>query len=130
MISALIKESVEPGSKLMADDYAGYQKFGKDHDHPVIKHSNLEYVMGLTHTNSIENFWSLFKRGLVGAAPMALLYLTSGEAYARSLAKLTPPICTMGLLVTWVYAVFRPPQVEGRRNRIPALAGFTLPGGK
>ena len=65
-ISAFIKESVEPGSKLMTDDYPGYKKIGKDYDHSVINHSKLEYVAGLTHTNSIENFWSLFKRGFVG----------------------------------------------------------------
>ncbi len=65
-ISTFIKTSVEPGSKLMTDEYAGYEKVGKDYDHSVINHSKLQYVVGLTHTNSIENFWSLFKRGLVG----------------------------------------------------------------
>jgi len=65
-ISAFVKASVEPGSTLMTDDYAGYEKVGKLYDHNVINHSKLEYVVGLTHTNSIENFWSLFKRGMVG----------------------------------------------------------------
>jgi transposase-like protein len=65
-ISAFVKASVEPGSTLMTDDYAGYEKVGRDYDHRVINHSKLEYVVGLTHTNSIENFWSLFKRGMVG----------------------------------------------------------------
>jgi transposase-like protein len=65
-ISAFVRASVEPGSQLMTDDYAGYQKVGKEYDHSVIAHSKLEYVVGLTHTNTIENFWSLFKRGVVG----------------------------------------------------------------
>jgi transposase-like protein len=66
-IAAFIKESVEQGAQLMTDEYAGYQKIGKDYDHNAVNHSKLEYVEGLTHTNSIENFWSLFKRGLVGS---------------------------------------------------------------
>jgi transposase-like protein len=65
-ITAFVKASVAPGSTLMTDDYAGYEKVGRDYDHQVIDHSKLQYVVGLTHTNSIENFWSLFKRGLVG----------------------------------------------------------------
>lgn len=66
-ISGFIKESVEPGGRLMTDDYAGYQKIGRDYQHSIINHSKLEYVEGMTHTNSIENFWSLFKRGVIGS---------------------------------------------------------------
>lgn len=66
-ISAFIKESVEPGARLMTDEYAGYQKVGRDYDHAVINHTKLEYAAGLVHTNSIENFWSLFKRGVIGS---------------------------------------------------------------
>lgn len=50
----------------MTDDYAGYKKVGRDYQHGVINHSKLEYVVGLTHTNSNENFRSLVKRRLVG----------------------------------------------------------------
>lgn len=66
-IAAFLKESVEPGARLMTDDYAGYKKVGKDYQHKTAKHSALQYVEGLTHTNTIENFWSLFKRGVVGS---------------------------------------------------------------
>jgi len=66
-IATFLKESVEPGTTLMTDEYAGYQKVGKLYKHNSVNHSKLEYVEGLTHTNSIENFWSLFKRGLVGS---------------------------------------------------------------
>jgi hypothetical protein len=66
-IAAFVTQSVEPGSKLMTDDYAGYEKVGKLYQHGKVQHSKMEYVVGNTHTNSIENFWSLFKRGLVGS---------------------------------------------------------------
>lgn len=65
-ISAFVRESVEPGSQLVTDEYAGYEKVGKDYEHKTVTHSKLQYVDGLAHTNSIENFWSLFKRGVVG----------------------------------------------------------------
>lgn len=66
-VAAFVTKSVEPGSALMTDDYAGYEKVGKQYEHETVQHSKLEYVVGSTHTNSIENFWSLFKRGLVGS---------------------------------------------------------------
>jgi transposase-like protein len=34
--------------------------------HEVIKHSVGEYVRGIVHTNTIEGFWSLLKRGVMG----------------------------------------------------------------
>lgn len=66
-IAAFVKESVEPGARLMTDEYAGYKAVGKLYDHNTVTHSKLQYVDGLNHTQSIENFWSLFKRGLVGS---------------------------------------------------------------
>jgi transposase-like protein len=66
-LTAFIRESVEPGSYLMTDEYAGYEKVGREYDHSRVNHSKLQYVEGTTHTNTIENFWSLFKRGLVGS---------------------------------------------------------------
>ncbi len=32
----------------------------------MVRHSQNEYVVGAIHTNTIEGFWSLFKRGVVG----------------------------------------------------------------
>lgn len=66
-IAAFVKESVEAGANLMTDEYAAYHKVGKLYNHNFVNHSKLEYAAGLTHTNSIENFWSLFKRGLIGS---------------------------------------------------------------
>ncbi len=66
-ISAFLKESVEKGSHLMTDEYAGYQKIGREYQHNTVKHGEFEYVNGIAHTNSIENFWSLFKRGVIGS---------------------------------------------------------------
>jgi transposase-like protein len=66
-IAAYVRASVEPGSRLMTDEYAGYEAVGREYAHSKVVHSKLQYVEGLTHTNSIENFWSLFKCGLVGS---------------------------------------------------------------
>ena len=33
----------------------------------LIKHSKRQYVVGAVHTNAIEGFWSIFKRGIVGS---------------------------------------------------------------
>ncbi len=44
------------------------------------------------------------------AAGLALLHLTSGGDFARAIFSFLNPICTLGMLVTWIYAVTRAPQ--------------------
>jgi transposase-like protein len=63
VLHALVNKHIAPGSTLMTDEHGGYK--GTDFEHEVINHANV-YVNGLIHTNGIENFWSLLKRGLNG----------------------------------------------------------------
>lgn len=58
--------NVEPGSKLYSDTAMAYLKLdAKEWEHLMVDHAE-KYVEGQVHTNGIENFWSLFKRGLKG----------------------------------------------------------------
>lgn len=59
-----IRENVEAGSALFSDELLSYQGLSDDHEHAVIDHA-VEYA-GNVHTNTMENFWSLLKRGLDG----------------------------------------------------------------
>ena len=65
LIHEQIKHNVVPGSHLYTDEANAYIAMGKEYAHDVICHSET-YVRGNVHTNSIENFWSLLKRGLKG----------------------------------------------------------------
>jgi transposase-like protein len=60
-----IRANIEPGSTLYTDQLASYTRVGQEYAHHVINHAQ-EYVRGNVHTNSIENFWSLLKRGIKG----------------------------------------------------------------
>ena len=61
----VITKHVEPFTTLHSDEWTGYSSIEQDYDHQVINHLE-KYVSGEVHTNGIENFWSLFKRGLSG----------------------------------------------------------------
>lgn len=61
----IVRESVHTGAWLMTDEFPGYAGLGKDYTHLVINHLE-RYVSGNVHTQGIENFWSLLKRGLSG----------------------------------------------------------------
>jgi len=61
MINAYVKE----GATLHTDEWVGYDQLETAYQHEVINHAN-EYVRGNVHTNKMENFWSLLKRGLKG----------------------------------------------------------------
>ena len=50
----------------MTDDFKGYIPFKKIVKHETVNHSAKEYVNGNKHTNTIEGFWSLLKRGITG----------------------------------------------------------------
>jgi transposase-like protein len=56
---------VEPGSKVYADDWAQTWRMPERYEHEIINHLET-YVQGNCHTNSLENFWSLLKRGVGG----------------------------------------------------------------
>ncbi len=62
-----IREAVSNKVSLLAtDDLRAYDKLGKDYPHGIVRHRAKEYVVGAIHTNTIEGFWSLVKRGVVG----------------------------------------------------------------
>jgi transposase-like protein len=61
----IVAENVEPGSALYTDAWSGYRGLESDYVHEVIDHAEA-YVNGRVHTNGLENFWSLLKRGLKG----------------------------------------------------------------
>lgn len=65
-LKKFIHDKVEKGSEIMTDEWQAYRGLSKNFDHFVIKHNQGEYVRGKVHTNSIENFWSLLKRGITG----------------------------------------------------------------
>lgn len=65
-----IRKHVERGSLIHTDEHKAYEALGTpfvgmDYTHEVIDHS-VAYVQDNVHTNNVENFWSLLKRGLRG----------------------------------------------------------------
>lgn len=63
----IFKEHVLPGSMVFTDEWKSYDLLGKaGYKHERIPHSQKIYVMGNVHTNTIEGFWSLLKRGISG----------------------------------------------------------------
>ena len=48
------------------DAWVGYKQVNKIYDHLFVKHNEGEYVNGRIYTNTIEGFWSILKRGIVG----------------------------------------------------------------
>lgn len=56
---------MEAGSALYTDALLSYEGLASDYAHKVVDHA-VEYVNGRIHTNGLENFWSLLKRGIGG----------------------------------------------------------------
>ncbi len=65
-LEPIIGKNVKSGSTVMSDEWHGYKGLNKNFEHFIINHGNEEYVRGIVHTNTIEGFWSQFKRGLHG----------------------------------------------------------------
>jgi len=53
-------------SLVATDENVDYKHLGRHIPHQSVNHSHGEYVRGNVHTNNIEGFWSLLKRGVVG----------------------------------------------------------------
>jgi len=65
-ITEIVAKNIDLNAKVYTDEYRGYNAVRRIYDHQQVKHSAKEYVNGRVHTNTIEGFWSLLKRGIVG----------------------------------------------------------------
>jgi transposase-like protein len=61
-----IVNNVKYFTTIYTDEWKGYNAVKFNYDHKIVTHSHGNYVNGIAHTNTIEGFWSLLKRGLIG----------------------------------------------------------------
>ena len=87
-----VREHVEAGAAIFTDELKSYDGLEDDYQHAVINHA-VEYVNGKVHTNTMENFWSLLKRGLHGTyisvEPFHLFRYIDEQAFRYNTRKLT-----------------------------------------
>jgi transposase-like protein len=60
-----VRKHVATGAALYTDALQSYDGLAQDYRHKIIDHAR-GYVQGRVHTNGLENFWSIFKRGIRG----------------------------------------------------------------
>jgi hypothetical protein len=60
-----VRKHVEAGAALYTDSLPSYSGLAQNYAHAVVDHA-VAYVDGRVHTNGLENFWSLLKRGIAG----------------------------------------------------------------
>jgi transposase-like protein len=66
-LSAFVHEAVSHKvSLLCTDQWVGYRALAEEYPLKSVDHRKGQYVVGAVHTNTIEGFWSLIKRGVVG----------------------------------------------------------------
>jgi transposase-like protein len=91
-LQANVREHVEAGAAIFTDELLSYDGLEADYKHAVINHA-VEYVNGNVHTNGMENFWSLLKRGLhgtyIGVEPFHLFRYIDEQAFRFNNRKMT-----------------------------------------
>jgi transposase-like protein len=91
-LQAEVKKHVEAGAALYTDALLSYEGLEGDYAHQVIDHA-VKYVDGKIHTNGLENFWSLLKRGIngtyVSVEPFHLFRYLDEQAYRYNNRKMT-----------------------------------------
>jgi len=66
-IMPIVRENITKEAKVMTDEAKHYGKIGDEFaEHGAVNHSAGEYVRGDAHTNTLEGFFSIFKRGMKG----------------------------------------------------------------
>ncbi len=76
-IAPIVRANVAKEARLMTDEASVYVMIGKEFEagHGVVRHGKGEYGRGADHTNTIEGYFSIFKRGMKG------VYQHCGEAH-------------------------------------------------
>jgi transposase-like protein len=65
-IIPIVEKWVEKGSIMVTDEWRSYRALSENYFHIAVDHSAGQYTSGAFSSNGIENFWSLFKRGIIG----------------------------------------------------------------
>lgn len=66
-IIPIMQEKIATQSTVVTDGFGGYSKVSNVFDtHKVLNHSKNEFRKGVYHTNTIEGFWSILKRAVIG----------------------------------------------------------------
>jgi hypothetical protein len=65
VLQAEVRKHVEAGTALYTDFLLSYDGLASDYARQLVDHA-VEYVNGQIHTNGLENFWNLLKRGIRG----------------------------------------------------------------
>jgi transposase-like protein len=66
-IVPIVRENIARESRLMSDSAMHYKGVGKEFaEHGRVRHERKEYVRGDIHTNTVEGYYSIFKRGMKG----------------------------------------------------------------
>jgi transposase-like protein len=66
-LTKFVRKTVSDKVELVAtDEHSGYRYLGWVMPHYTVSHSDGEYVRGEIHTQSIDSFWALLKRGIIG----------------------------------------------------------------
>lgn len=67
-LQKFVRETVSTEVSLLAtDEHRGYLGLSPEYPHQSVMHSAMRYVVGAIHTNTIEGFWSIFKRSIIGS---------------------------------------------------------------
>jgi transposase-like protein/IS1 family transposase len=66
-LETFVRESVSTKVSLVCTDkWVGYKHLDREFPHGIVDHGKGQYVVGAVHTQTIEGFWSLVKRGMIG----------------------------------------------------------------
>lgn len=65
-VEPIVNSNVEKGTNVYSDEWHAYNNLSENYKHKIVNHSAKEYVNGIAHTNGIEGFWSILKRGYIG----------------------------------------------------------------
>jgi transposase-like protein len=65
-LKPIINDKVKEGSTIVSDGWRGYRGLERFYDHKIIQHNLGLFKVGSYHTNGIEGFWGLLKRGIIG----------------------------------------------------------------
>lgn len=66
-LKPIIREFVSKDAIIITDGFGAYSGLHKEFkEHGIVRHDQKEFVRGIYHTNTIEGFWSMLKRGIIG----------------------------------------------------------------